>query len=97
MRISYDKYSAGHPATEIIHIREGTAMTNTNMMHDPNYQQQLIHKLSHGGKFKVVFGNYPDDPEVFEFISAPGNASPLIRYINLDAHPNAKISKFLEV
>lgn len=71
-------------------------MTNTNMMHDPNYQQQLIHKLSHGGKFKVVFGNYPEHPEVFEYVSPPGSPEPYIRYINMDAAPGANISKFLK-
>ena len=71
-------------------------MMNTNMMHDPNYQLQMAHRLSHGGKFRVVFGSYPDAPDVFEYITPPDASGARVRYINTDARPGAKISRLIQ-
>lgn len=67
-----------------------------NMMHDPNYQQQLSLKLSCGGKYRVVFGSYPDAPDVFEYITLPDASGARVRYINTDARPGAKISRLIQ-
>lgn len=68
----------------------------TNAMHDPVYRGQLARELSHDGRFQVIFGHYPEYPEIFEFVSIPTNGGKSIRYVNLDAQPGAKISKLLE-
>lgn len=68
----------------------------TNTIHDPGYRQRLIRKLSRGGTFKVVFGSYPEHPEVREYIAMqPGSIEPYIRYVNIDAEPGANISRIL--
>lgn len=69
----------------------------TNVMHDPVYRGQLARELSHDGRFQVIFGHYPDDPEIFEFVSAPVGGGKPIRYINLDARPGAKTSRLIRI
>lgn len=66
-------------------------MTNKAML-NPIAREQLARKLSHDGKYCVVFGNYPEYPDVFEFITPPSGDGTRIRYINMDARPGAKIS-----
>lgn len=68
----------------------------TNMLHDPGYRQQLTNKLSRGGKYRVVFGSYPDVPDVFEYITPPDASGARVRYINTDARPGAKISRLIQ-
>ena len=68
----------------------------TNMMHDANYQQQLSLKLTCGGKYRVVFGSYPETPQVFEYITPPDQHGMRIRYINMDAAPGANISRLIQ-
>ena len=83
--------SAGIHNTQEVH----STMMN-NAMLNPNYRQWLARRLSHEGRFRVVFGNYPECPEVFEFIDHPGNSERPVRYINMDARPGANISRFLD-
>lgn len=66
-------------------------------MRDPAYRQKLVEKLSRDGKFVVVFGEYPEYPDVFEFIDNPNNPGKLMRYINLCAREGACITKILEL
>ena len=63
-----------------------------NAMLNPIYRQQLARRLSHEGRFRVVFGNYPECPEVFEFITPPDADGTRVRYVNMDARPDAKLS-----
>ena len=78
VRISYDKYSAGHPATEIIHIREGTAMTNT------------LYNTKHYSQFLRIPVHVPEQPNVRKFIYAKLG----IVYINLSAASDAKLIEY---
>lgn len=57
-----------------------------------DYRRWLTHKLSVGGKYRVVFGEYPDCAEVFEFVCPPSDTEQGIRYINLLAKSDAKVS-----
>ena len=56
---------------------------------------RLAKARSFGGKYKVVFGHYPEYPDFFEFISHP-NDLPRTVYINLDSAPSANVSFILE-
>lgn len=56
---------------------------------------RLAKARSFGGKYKVVFGHYPEYPDFSEFISHP-NTLPRTVYINLDSAPNANVSFILE-
>lgn len=53
---------------------------------------ELCTRLSHDGKFQVMFVSDPTRPEVFEFFTV---SEPLTRYVNLCARPGAKISQVL--
>lgn len=66
-------------------------------LRNPAYRQKLVDKLSRGGKFIVVFGEYPEYPDVFEFIDNPNNPGKLLRYINLCARDDACITKILDL
>ena len=66
-------------------------MMNNEML-DPIYRQQLARKLSHEGRFRVVIGNYPECPEAFEFITQPNDNATRVRYVNMDARSDAKLS-----
>lgn len=66
-------------------------------MCNPAYRQKLAGKLSRGGKFVVVFGEYPEYPDVFEFIDNPRKSGRLVRYINVSAREGACISRILEL
>lgn len=67
----------------------------TNTMFDPIYRQQLRRRLSHGGKYRVVLGEYPQYPNVREFITPPGADGKRTRYVNTAANADAKICQIL--
>ncbi len=66
-----------------------------NAMLNPNYRQWLARRLSHEGRFRVVFGNYPECPEVFEFITPPDASGARTRFININAKHDANISRLI--
>ena len=55
----------------------------------------LCRRLSHGGKYRVVLGEYPQYPDVREFITPPGADGKRTRYINTAADADAKICQIL--
>ena len=70
-------------------------MYDTYRMTDPAYRRYLAEMLSAGGRFMVLFGHYPDAPNVIEYIGPPDRHRVRLRYVNLDAAPDAKISKMI--
>lgn len=74
---------------------EDESMYDTDKMVNPTYRRYLAEKLSAGGRFKVLFGHYPDAPEVLEYIGPSDARGVRLRYVNLDAAPNAKVSKLI--
>lgn len=54
-------------------------------------RSQLAQKLTRRGKFQVLFVNYPQHPDIFEFVARSDNE--YIRYVNVAAIPGAKISQ----
>lgn len=61
------------------------------MMQSMEYYNHLARKLTRGGIFRVVLVNYPENPEVFEYIARARNGKRPTRYINVDARPDANI------
>ena len=59
------------------------------------YYNHLARKLARGGIFRVVLVNYPENPEVFEYIARAGNGKPPTRYINIDAQADANICQIV--
>ena len=57
---------------------------------------RLAKTRSFGGRYDVVFGNYPDDPEIFEFVVPPKAGRPQgTIYINLNSAPSANVSRVI--
>lgn len=61
------------------------------MMRSMEYYNHLARKLARGGRYRTLLVNYPDNPEVFEYIARAGNGKRPTRYINVDARPDANI------
>ena len=59
------------------------------MMRRMEYYNHLARKLARSCMFRVVLVNYPENPEVFEYIARAGKRP--TRYINVDARPDANI------
>lgn len=57
-------------------------------------KEKIIHHLSHNGKFVVRFVDFPEYPEIFEFIKRPADSIPT-RYINTAAREGANVSKLI--
>ena len=64
-------------------------MTKSNADH--RRHGALCRRLSHGGKYHVVLGEYPQYPDVREFITPPDMNGVRTRYINTAAEADAKI------
>ena len=63
---------------------------------DAAERARLEKALSFGGKYDVVFGNYPDDLEIFEFVVPPKVGRPQgTIYINLSSVPSANVSRVI--
>lgn len=69
-------------------------MINTARLSDPNYRLALTRKLSCKGRYTVQFAEFPDHPEVRDYVTPP-NLVPAVRFINLCAAPGANITRFL--
>lgn len=69
-------------------------MINTTRLSDPNYRLALTRKLSCNGHYTVQFAEFPDHPEVRDYVTPPG-FTPAMRFVNLSATPGANITRFL--
>lgn len=67
----------------------------TKSITDHRRRGALCRRLSHGGKYRVVLGEYPQYPDVREFITPPGADGRRTRYINTEANADAKICQML--
>lgn len=57
-------------------------------------RRRIVQNLSRNGRFQVLFVSYPQHPDIFEFVARSDDGE-CIRYINIDAKPGAKISRFI--
>lgn len=69
-------------------------MINAARLSDPNYRLAIARKLSCNSRYTVQFGEYPEHPEVRDYVTPPG-LTPAMRFINLSAAPGANITRFL--
>ena len=67
----------------------------TKSITDHRRRGALCRRLSHSGKYRVVLGEYPQYPDVREFITPPGADGRRTRYINTAADADAKICQIL--
>lgn len=67
----------------------------TKSITDHRRRGALCRRLSHGGKYRVVLGEYPQYPDVREFITPPDANGVRTRYINTAADTDAKICQML--
>ena len=69
-------------------------MINTARLSYPNYRLAITRKLSCNGHYTVLFGEYPEHPEIRDYVTPPG-LTPAMRFVNLIAAPDANITRFL--